>query len=149
MRHLKIINQRGFTSVELIIACIIFPLVAIGITGTFDAIRKSYTTAKQLNEVYAVLSACPEIDRALDYTTLTGTNNCFPNNTFTAEGGSGITYSYAPTLTVSDTSALDATDALKSVPDSKVVNITVALPHSTAPALQLRMLITRNGIAQQ
>lgn len=146
---MKIENSKGFTSVELIVACIIFPLVAIGITNAFDGIRKAYTTAKQLNEVYAVLSACPEIDRALDYTSLTSSNNCFPNNTFNAEGGNGITYSYSPTLTVTDTSALDSTDALKTIPDSKVVNITVAIPHSTAPSLQLRMLITRNGIAQQ
>lgn len=142
-------NQVGFTSVELIVACVIFPIVAIGLSSTFNAVRKSYTTAKQLNEVYAVLSACPEIDRALDYSSLSGTNNCFPNNTFNAEGGSGITYSYAPTLTVTDTSSLASTDPLQTVPDSKVVNITVNLPRSTAPALQLRMLITRNGIAQQ
>lgn len=146
---MKIKNSYGFTSIELLIAAIVFPLVAVGIANSFDSVRKSYTVAKQLNEVYAVLSACPEIDRALDYGSISGTNNCFPNNTFVAEGGSGITYSYAPTLTVTDTSALPLTDDLRNVPDSKVVNITVAIPKSTAPPLQLRMLITRNGIAQQ
>ncbi len=143
-------NSRGFTSVELILACIIFPLIVVGLANSFDAVRKAYTTAKQLNEVYAVLSACPELDRALDYTNLVSNSaNCSPNNTFTAEGGSGIIYTYNPTLTVTDTSSLASSDALKAVPDSKVVDISVSNLKGNAPPLELRMLITRNGIAQQ
>ena len=143
------LHQAGFTSVEILLACVIFPIIVIGLAQSFDAIRKSYTTAKELNEVYAVLSACPELDRALDYASLTGSSNCFPNNTFNAEGGSGFTYSYSPTLTVLDTSALSSSDPLKTIPDSKMVDISVSLRRSTASALELRMLITRNGVAQQ
>jgi len=149
-RFLGLRNVRGFTSVELLLACVIFPLIVVGIANSFDAVRKAYTTAKQLNEVYAVLSACPELDRALDYTNLVSNSaNCSPNNTFVAEGGSGISYTYNPTLTVTDTSALASSDALKTIPDSKVVDITVTNLKGNAPALELRMLITRNGIAQQ
>jgi len=141
---------RGFTSVELLLACVIFPLIVVGIANSFDAVRKSYTTAKQLNEVYAVLSACPELDRALDYNNLvSNSSNCSPNNTFKAEGSSGISYSYNPTLTVTDTASLSSGDALKTIPDSKVVDITVSNLRGNAPPLELRMLITRNGIAQQ
>lgn len=143
------LGERGFTAVELLLACVIFPLIVVGVSNAFDSVRKSYTTAKQLNEMYAVLSACPELDRALDYNNLSNTTNCFPNNSFTAEGGSGRTYSYSPTLTVTDTSALPLSDPLQTIPDSKVVNISVGYLQGTAPPLQLRMLITRNGIAQQ
>jgi hypothetical protein len=143
-------DERGFTIVEVVLACVIFPLIVVGISNSFDAVRKAYTTAKQLNEVYAVLSACPELDRALDYTNLTSTSNCFPNNTFTAEGGGTKTYTYTPTLTVTDTSALSGSDPLQTIPDSKVVNISVGfINNSAVPPLQLRMLITRNGVAQQ
>lgn len=142
-------GERGFTAVELLLACVIFPLIVVGVSNAFDSVRKSYTTAKQLNEMYAVLSACPELDRALDYNNLSNTTNCFPNNSFTAEGGSGRTYSYSPTLTVTDTSALPLSDPLQTIPDSKVVDISVGYLQGTAPPLQLRMLITRNGIAQQ
>ncbi len=134
---------------ELILACVIFPLIVIGIANATDGIRKAYTTAKQLNEMYAVLSACPELDRALDYTSLTSTTNCAPNNVFKAEGGSGITYTYTPSLTITSTSALASTDPLYNVPDSKVVDISVGYIKGSAPPLELRMLITRNGIAQQ
>ena len=143
------IGEKGFTSVELLIACVIFPLIVVGVSNAFDAVRKSYTTAKQLNEMYAVLSACPELDRALDYNNLTSSTNCFPNNSFKAEGSSGITYSYTPTLTITDTASLPLTDQLQPNPDSKVVNISVGYITGSAPPLQLRMLITRNGIAQQ
>lgn len=147
VRHLD--TQAGFTIVELVLACVIFPIVVIGVAGAFDAVRNAYTAAKELNEIYAVLSACPELDRALDYTSLTNTTNCAPNNTFTAEGGSGITYSYNPSLSITDTSSLSPSDALQSIPDSKVVDISVGYRKISAPTLQLRMLITRNGIAQQ
>ena len=142
------LKQAGFTSVELLIACVIFPVIVVGISNAYDAVRRSYTVARQYNEIYAVLSACPEIDRALEYSSLSSGTNCFPNNTFKAEGSSGLTNTYLPTLTVADTSSLGSTDPLKVIPDSKVVNITVGFPNSTAPSLQLRMLITRNGIGQ-
>jgi Tfp pilus assembly protein PilV len=141
-------NQSGFSIVEIVLACVIFPLVVVGLSNAYDAVRRSYTVARQYNEIYAVLSACPEIDRALEYNSLTSTTNCFPNNTFQAEGGSGNTITYNPTLTVSDTSSLATSDPLYSVPDSKVVSISVGFPNSPAPKLDLRMLITRNGIGQ-
>lgn len=150
MKQLYPLNSSsGFTIVELVLACVIFPIIVIGVAGAFDTVRKVYTTAKELNEIYAVLSACPELDRALDYNSLTSTSNCAPNNTFTAEGGSGISYSYNPTLSINDTSALSMSDPLQVIPDSKVVDISVGYRNSSAPTLQLRMLITRNGIAQQ
>lgn len=138
----------GFTIVEVMLACVIFPLIVIGVSNAFDAVRKSYTTAKQLNEIYAVLSACPELDRALDYASLSSTSNCYPTTTFEAEGGSGNLITYTPSLTVTDTASLPQSDPLNSIPDSKVVNISVGYPNSTAPPLELRMLLTRNGIGQ-
>ena len=61
----QILPDTGFTILELLLACFIFPIIVFGIANGFDAVRKSYTTARELNEIYAVLSACPEIDRAL------------------------------------------------------------------------------------
>ncbi len=144
-----IMNESGFTAVEILLAAIIFPLIVVGLSNSFDAVSKTYTTAKQLNEIYAVLSTCPELDRALDYTNLTNSSNCFPNNTFVAEGASGVTYTYNPTLTVSDTGSLPNSDPLQAVPDSKVVDISVGYLHGNGTPLELRMLISRNGIAQQ
>ena len=141
-------NQKGFTTVELLISCIIFPLIVVGITNAFDTVRKAYTEAKELNEMYAVLSACPEIDRALEYNTLSSGTNCYPNNSFKAEGGSSTVITYTPTLTITDTTALGASDPLKTIPDSKVINIHVGYLHSPAQPLELRILITRNGIGQ-
>jgi hypothetical protein len=37
---------------------------------------------------------------------------------------------------------------MQAVPDSKVIDINVNHLNSTAPAMELRMLITRNGIGQ-
>jgi hypothetical protein len=142
-------KQGGYTIVEMVLACAIFPMIVIGLSQGYDAIRRSYTISKQLNEMYAVLSACPEIDRALVYDSISSTTNCYPNNTFLAEGGGNKIITYAPTLTVTDTSALAASDPLISVPDSKVINIKVGFQKNTATQLQLRMLITRGGIGQQ
>lgn len=141
-------HQAGFTIVELVLAAVIFPIIAIGIANAYNAVSDNYKIAKQFNEMYAVLSACPEIDRALEYSTLSGSTNCFPNNTFQAEGGSGLTVTYSPTVTVTDTSSLGASDPLKTVPDSKVINISVPFLNANDPPLKLRMLITRNGIGQ-
>lgn len=142
-------RESGFTIVEMVLACVIFPIIVIGLSNGYDAIRRSYTISKQLNEMYAVLSACPEVDRALEYDSLTSSTNCFPNNTFQAEGGTGGTITYTPTLTVTDTASLAVGDPLRTVPDSKVINISVAFQNQPTNQLQLRMLITRGGIGQQ
>ena len=141
-------HQQGFTIVELVLASVVFPIIVFGIVNAYNAVAHIYKVSKQYNEMYAVLSACPEIDRALEYSSLSGSTNCFPNNTFQAEGGSGLTITYSPTVTVTDTPSLPTGDPLKSVPDSKVINISVPFLDGTANPLQLRMLITRNGIGQ-
>jgi type II secretory pathway pseudopilin PulG len=147
----KRIDSSGFTLVEVLVGCIIFPIYVIGIGTAYTALRQTYTASRQLNEMYAVLSACPELDRALDFTSLTSTGNCYPNNSFPAEDGGTGTITYDPALTVTDTTNLPNTDPLSSIADSKVVDISVGFPRpnqSVAP-LELRMLITRNGIGQQ
>jgi len=141
--------QSGFSIVEIVLACVIFPLLVVGITNGYDAIRNVYTISKQYNEMYAVLSACPEIDRALVYDSITSSNNCFPNNSFQAEGGSGNIITYSPNLSVTNTSALPNTDPLQAVPDSKVIDISVSFQQGISSPLELRMLVTRNGIGQQ
>jgi len=133
---------------EVVIACIIFPLIVVSLNDGYGSIRRSYTLSKQFNEMYAVLSACPEIDRALEYDSITSAGNCYPNNSFQAEGGLGTTFTYSPNLTVTSTPALPVSDPLQAVPDSKVIDISVGFPKSTAPPLEVRMLITRNGIGQ-
>ena len=149
MIKLKNFTESGFTIVELILATVLFPIFVIGITNTYDAVRNQYTISRQLNEIYAVLSACPEVDRALEYSSLNSGTNCYPNNSFVTEGGSGNLYTYYPSLTITDTTALASGDPLITIPDSKIVNISVGYPKSpSSPALQLRMLITRNGIGQ-
>jgi prepilin-type N-terminal cleavage/methylation domain-containing protein len=146
MRH----KQRGFTIAEILVATVILPLLLIAISQLFNLIRTQYGYARQYNEVYAVLSACPELDRALQYEILTGSTNCFPNNVFDAEGGGTGTITYAPTLTVTDTSALPVSDALRTVPDSKVVDLSLNITqNSTAIPMKLRLLVTRSGIGQQ
>lgn len=147
----KRLTENGFSMVEILLACIIIPLVVAGVVNSFNAVRHAYFVSRQLNEMYAVLSACPELDRALEFNSLTNTTNCYPNNSFQAEDGSNATITYSPALSVTDTSSLSSTDPLKSIPDSKVVLISVGFPgpNSNLPPLQLRMLITRNGIGQQ
>lgn len=142
-------KQNGFTIIEIVVACVIFPIIVVSLVDGFGSIRQVYTVSKQFNEIYAVLSACPEIDRALQYDSVSGTNNCYPNNSFYAEGGSGILITYTPTLSVTNTETLPVSDPLQAVPDSKVLDISVPFKNSSAPALELRMLITRSGIGQQ
>lgn len=143
--------MRGFSMLELLVAITLLPLMVMGISTAYNSIRHSYTLARQLNEMYAVLSACPELDRALEFSSLSSSNNCYPNNTFAAENGNTGTITYSPILSVSDTASLASTDPLQTIPDSKVVSIGVSYPapNNSRPALQLRMLITRNGIGQQ
>ncbi len=142
-------NEKGFTIIEIVIACAIFPIIVVGLSNAADAARKMYMLSRQYNEIYTVLSACPEIDRSLEFTSISGSTNCFPNNTFSVEGGVIGTIVYNPTLTVYDTTALEASDPLQPIPDSKVINISVGFPNSpTVPPLQIKMLVTRNGIGQ-
>jgi Tfp pilus assembly protein PilV len=143
-------KEAGFTSVEVLVACVVFAIIVIGLTSAYNSIHRSYVLARQYNELYTVLSACPEVDRAIQFDSISNASNCYPNNTFTVENGQGATTTYSPTLTVTNTAALGASDPLKSVPDSKVININVNFlkPYNNNPPLQIRMLITRNGIAQ-
>lgn len=141
-------NQNGFTIIEIVTACVVFPMIVVSLYTAFRTVSTVYTRAKQFNEMYAVLSACPEIDRALDYDIVSGTNNCYPNNTFYGEGGGSAVFTYTPVLTVTPTASLAGTDPLQEVPDSKVIDINVRRINSTAAPLELRMLITRNGIGQ-
>jgi len=143
------LGNGGFTLIELLIATIVFAVIVVGITGAYQTVTKSYKVARQLNEIYSVLSACPEIDRALDYDSVTNSTNCFPNNTIKAEGNSGFNITYSPTLSVTPTTSLGSTDPLYNTYDSKVLDIQVGFPdNTTVPPLKLRMLITRNGIGQ-
>lgn len=148
MKPLKYSSQSGFTIVEMMIAIIIFPIVVVGLSRGFESVNQSYKVAKQYNEMYAVLSACPEIDRALEYNSLTSSSNCYPNNVFETEGGGNGNITYNPTVSVTDTPSLPVNDGLQTVPDSKVVDITVPFLSGGAPDLRMRMLITRNGIGQ-
>ena len=143
--------QSGFSVVEIIVAAVIFPIIIMGLTGATNAVRQQYNVARQLNEIYTVLSACPEIDRALDYNAISSTTNCYPNNSFPAEDGSGGTITYAPSLTVTPSTLLPSSDPFYNLTDSKVLDITVGWqnPYKSLPALELRMLIARNGVGQQ
>jgi type II secretory pathway pseudopilin PulG len=150
-RHRQRLNSNGFSIVEILLACIILPVVVAGVVNSFNAVRHAYSVSRQLNEMYTVLSACPELDRALEFNSLSNTNNCYPNNIFPAENGGSATISYTPSLSVTDTSSLAGSDPLSTIPDSKVISISVGFPapNSSLPPVQLRMLITRNGIGQQ
>jgi Tfp pilus assembly protein PilE len=145
-------NNQGFTIVELILACVIFPMVVIGVATAFTSLQRAYSTARQLNEIYAVLSACPELDRALEFNSLSTGTNCHPNDKFQVENTSGdATVTYNPEMTVTNTGDLPSGNPLKSVPDSKLVDLSVGFlkPNDSAPPLTMRILITRNGIGQQ
>ncbi len=149
MSRIKLLNGSGFTIIEIIIAVVIFPIIVMGLVNAYEAVSKSYRIGRQLNEIYTVLSACPELDRALDYNILTSGTNCYPNNSFVNEGNSGYITTYTPTLTVTDTTSLPNTDALHAIPDSKVVEVTVGYKMDTAGTpLKLRLLVTRNGVGQ-
>lgn len=132
------------------VATTIFSIIVLALYNELIVVRRTYTLARQFNEIYTVLSACPEVDRALDFDALTGTSNCYPNNSFPSEDSSTGTITYSPSLTVTDTSALSGSDPLQSIPDSKVVDVTVGFqtPFTSANPLELRMLITRNGVGQ-
>lgn len=143
-------SEKGFSVVEILVAAVILGIITMGLFSALNTARYLYTLARQLNEIYTVLSACPEIDRALDFTALSGSTNCYPNNSFPAEDGSSGTITYTPTLTVTNTTALTNTDPLYNIPDSKVIDIRVGFqrPYNNYPNMELRMLITRNGVGQ-
>jgi type II secretory pathway pseudopilin PulG len=152
LRKKRIQDSQGFTIVELILACVIFPMVVIGVATAFTSLQRAYSTARQLNEIYAVLSACPELDRALEFNSLSTGTNCHPNDKFQVENTSGdATVTYNPEMTVTNTGDLPSGNPLKSVPDSKLVDLSVGFlkPNDSAPPLTMRILITRNGIGQQ
>lgn len=128
---------------------VIVSTLFIGIANAFNNVSQTYTLTRQLNEMYAVLSSCPEIDRALQYDSISGTTNCFPNNVFKGEGTGGATITYSPNLDVTPTSSLPNTDPLYNIPDSKVVDISVANPNSNSDPWEIRLLVARNGIGQQ
>jgi len=132
------------------VATVIFSIIVIGLTNLYDAVKQSYSLARQLNEMYAVLSACPEVDRALDFDALSGSSNCYPNNSFAVEDGLTGTITYSPTISVTNTASLPNTDPLQTIPDSKVVDISVGFqkPFTSYSHLELRMLVTRNGVGQ-
>lgn len=142
-------NEKGFTAVEFILAAVVFGILVVGLIDAYNSMLRSYTIARQMNEIYTVLSACPEIDRGLEFTALTSTSNCAPNNSFPVENAPGGSVSYTPNLTVTNTTSLPAGDPLAAYPDSKVVDVTVGFPQTPSiQAMELRLLITRNGIGQ-
>ncbi len=142
-------SKAGFSVVEIIVVTVIVSTLFIAISNAFSNLSRTYALTRQLNEMYAVLSSCPEIDRALQYDSISGTTNCFPNNVFKGEGVSGATITYTPTLTVTPTNNLSIFDPLWNVPDSKVVDISVSNPSSNAQPWRIRLLVARNGIGQQ
>lgn len=146
MKHKK---QHGFTIVEILVSIVIFGILAVALVQSFISAENLYSRSKQLYEIYTVLSACPEIDRALQYDQVSGGINCFPNNTFEVEGGGVGTISYVPSLTVTESASLPVSDSLRTVPNSKVIDVEVNYPNN--PVLspwKIRLLISRNGIAQ-
>jgi type II secretory pathway pseudopilin PulG len=144
---MKKTSQAGFSIVEIVVGIVMLGFIIGGIALAFDWLIKDYARSRELNEIYAALSGCPEIDRAMQYESIISTN-CSPNDTFdaeTADGNNDITYvtSSAPVLTT----ALSPSDPAYNIPDSKVVDVTVT-PKSGSP-WKIRLLISRNGIGQQ
>jgi prepilin-type N-terminal cleavage/methylation domain-containing protein len=149
MKKIKIRRKdKGFTVAEVLISIIVFALMATAMAQAFTAVDNVYARTRQLYEIYTVLSACPEIDRALQYEQVTGSVQCFPNNTFAVEGGGSGTIVYNPSLTVTQTSDLPGTDALRNVPNAKVVEVKVNYLNPVSSPWDIRLLISRNGIGQ-
>lgn len=143
-------NGQGFTIVEVLISIAVFGFVVLAVSSAYSGIRKSYQLSRQLNEIYTVLSACPEIDRALEFSSLETGTNCYPNNTFASEGGTGTTITYTPNLVVTDTYDIDVSDPISVVPESKVIDVSTGYSIDNGAAdMKLRLLVARNGVAQQ
>jgi prepilin-type N-terminal cleavage/methylation domain-containing protein len=149
MLTLRIKSSYGFTIIELLIAALVFPIIVAGLYNAAMTVKASYTVSRQLNEIYAVLSACPELDRALEFSSISEDTDCFPNNIFVSEGSGGSTIVYDPLLSINETSDLSPDDSLYAIPDSKVIDISVEFPNQNATEFALRMLVARNGIGQQ
>lgn len=130
-------------------AAVIFPIIVVGLYNATMAVNRSYSIARQYNEIYAVLSACPELDRALEFNSITEENNCFPNNVFEIEGGSDGVITYEPDLSITDTDELESSNELAPFSDSKLIEISVDIPNITAPPVELQLLVTRNGLGQR
>lgn len=144
-------TQSGFSVVEIIMTTVVISVAFVAIAGAFQGIHRTYALTRQLNEMYAVLSACPEIDRALQYDSITAATNCFPNNVLETEGSGGGNITYSPTSQVREISTLPTSDPLASqgIPDSKVIDISVGYPtNPSLPQWDIRLLVTRNGIGQ-
>lgn len=141
-------QQNGFTIVEILISIMVFSIMTIGLSQAYVVVDSLYGRTKQLYEIYTVLSACPEIDRALQYEQLDEGVNCFPNNTFDVEGGGSGDIAYDPDLVIKETSELAAGDELRNIPDSKVIDVKVTYPNSSILPWEIRLLISRNGIGQ-
>ena len=147
---LKKLHHDGFSIIEVLIATAIFPIIVVGLYNASLAVQRSYSYSRQLNEIYAVLSACPELDRALEFNSITEDNNCFPNNVFQIEGDNSTgTVTYEPNLSIEDTTTLPVTDELSDVPDAKVISLDVDIPNTSVPPVELRLLVGRNGLGQQ
>lgn len=142
-------SEQGFSIVEVLLVAIIIAILSTSLLGAFQSLSQTYALTRQLNEIYAVLSSCPEIDRALQFDSISGATNCFPNNVFQGEGLTASKISYTPTLTVLNTTALSTSDPLKGIPDSKVVDVSTTLPNDSSATWRVRLLVTRGGIGQQ
>lgn len=157
MRHRLNAKHRheGFSIVEVIITMIVATVSFAGLAMMYDSITRLYRESRQLNEVYAVLSSCPEIDRALQYDSISSVANCFPNNIFEGEGLTKSQITYSPSLTVKQAAGgpgdpvLDSTDVLYGIPDAKVVDISVNSLTDSKNSWEIRLLVSRNGIGQQ
>lgn len=142
-------QRQGFSVVEIILTIVIVSMMSSAISLAFSNLNQTYALSRQLNEIYSVLSSCPEIDRALQFDTISGATNCFPNNVFQGEGAAASTITYTPTLTVTGASSLPNTDPLYNTYDSKVVDVAVTRPNSPNFSWKIRLLVTRGGIGQQ
>lgn len=144
-------KEGGFSVAEIIMTTVVVSIAFVGIANAFQSVSRNYALTRQLNEMYAVLSACPEIDRALQYESITTATNCFPINVLEAEGSGGNVITYNPASQVRETTGLPTSDPLYSqnIPDSKVVDVSVDYPNSPhLPQWDIRLLVTRNGIGQ-
>lgn len=144
---MKKTEQAGFSIVEIIIGIVLMGIIIVGVATAFDWLFKDYARSRELNEIYAALSGCPEIDRAMQYESIISTN-CSPNDTFdseTAAGNNNIAYTTSSTPIL--TSALATSDPAYNIPDSKVVDVIVT--PKTGQPWKIRLLISRNGIGQQ
>ena len=140
-------KQGGFTIVEIVIGIVLIGIIAGGVAQAFDWLIRDSARSRETNEIYAALSGCPEVDRAMQYESIVSTN-CSPNDTFDAEiQGGNNEISYATSSIPVLTSSLNSADPVYNVPDAKVIDVTVT-PKSGHP-WKIRLLVSRNGIGQQ